>query len=64
MKDWPAYLDLKKKIDDFNDSCPLLELMANKVTKHLEKINFFLIALCSLMIGYERQTLEKNGKGM
>lgn len=33
MRDWPAYLDLKKKIDDFNDSCPLLELMANKAMK-------------------------------
>ncbi|OAD58895.1 Dynein heavy chain 8, axonemal [Eufriesea mexicana] len=30
MRDWPAYIDLKKKIDDFNETCPLLELMANK----------------------------------
>ena len=30
MKEWPAFNDLKKKIDDFNESCPLLELMANK----------------------------------
>ncbi|KRT82784.1 hypothetical protein AMK59_4319, partial [Oryctes borbonicus] len=33
MRDWPAYLDLKKKIDDFNETCPLLELMANKAMK-------------------------------
>ncbi|CAG2065499.1 unnamed protein product, partial [Timema podura] len=30
MREWPAYLDLKKKIDDFNETIPLLELMTNK----------------------------------
>eukprot|EP00118_Oscarella_pearsei_P013119 m.101516 g.101516 ORF g.101516 m.101516 type:complete len:4701 (+) comp37133_c1_seq2:73-14175(+) len=33
MKDWQAFLDLKQKIDDFNETCPLLELMANKAMK-------------------------------
>jgi dynein heavy chain len=33
MREWPAYLDLKKKIDDFSETCPLLELMANKAMK-------------------------------
>lgn len=33
MKDWPAFIDLKKKIDDFNECCPLLEMMANKSMK-------------------------------
>ncbi|KAJ9594442.1 hypothetical protein L9F63_014127 [Diploptera punctata] len=33
MKDWPAFIDLKQKIDDFNETCPLLELMANKAMK-------------------------------
>lgn len=33
MKDWPAFIELKQKIDDFNETCPLLEMMANKSMK-------------------------------
>ncbi|KAI8438603.1 hypothetical protein MSG28_011048 [Choristoneura fumiferana] len=33
MKDWPAFIELKNKIDDFNQTCPLLELMADKAMK-------------------------------
>ncbi|XP_022821404.1 dynein heavy chain 8, axonemal-like [Spodoptera litura] len=33
MKDWPAYIVLKNKIDDFNQTCPLLELMADRSMK-------------------------------
>jgi hypothetical protein len=33
LKDWPAFEELRKKIDDFNEMVPLLELMANKSMK-------------------------------
>ncbi|KAG5675719.1 hypothetical protein PVAND_005600 [Polypedilum vanderplanki] len=43
MKDWPAFIDLKKKIDDFYECCPLIELMASNAMKErhwemLEKV--------------------------
>ena len=34
LKEWPAFYALKKKIDDFSDICPLLELMSNKAMKY------------------------------
>uniref|UniRef100_A0A4W3JTT1 Dynein axonemal heavy chain 8 n=1 Tax=Callorhinchus milii TaxID=7868 RepID=A0A4W3JTT1_CALMI len=41
LKDWQAFLDLKKKIDDFNESCPLLEMMSSKSIqpRHWERIS-------------------------
>ena len=33
LKDWPAFEDLKKTIDNFNEMVPLLELMTNKAMK-------------------------------
>ena len=41
MKEWPAFNALKKTIDDFNDMCPLLELMSNKAMKarHWQRIS-------------------------
>ncbi|XP_075719889.1 dynein axonemal heavy chain 8 [Rhinoderma darwinii] len=33
LKHWQAFLDLKKRIDDFSESCPLLEMMTNKALK-------------------------------
>ncbi|XP_076055178.1 dynein axonemal heavy chain 5-like [Oratosquilla oratoria] len=40
LKEWPAFISLKKTIDDFNDMCPLLELMSNKAMKsrHWQRI--------------------------
>ena len=40
LKEWPAFHDLKKIIDDFSDICPILELMSNKAMKprHWQRI--------------------------
>ena len=40
LKEWPAFQDLKKIIDDFSDICPILELMSNKAmkTRHWTRI--------------------------
>lgn len=40
LKDWQAYKDLQKKLEDFNATCPLMEMMANKamVERHWNRI--------------------------
>lgn len=54
MRDWPAYIDLKKKIDDFNETCPLLEMMANKAMqeRHWQRMS----KLCKYYFDVESET--------
>ncbi|XP_019712193.1 dynein heavy chain 8, axonemal [Hippocampus comes] len=41
LKEWQAFMDLKQTIDDFNELCPLLEMMTNKsmIRRHWDQIS-------------------------
>mgnify|MGYP000372566898 CR=1 FL=1 len=40
LKEWDAFIELKSKIDDFSESCPLLEQMSNNamLRRHWDRI--------------------------
>nr|CDS18170.1 dynein heavy chain [Echinococcus granulosus] len=59
LKEWPAYEALQKKIDDFNETCPLLEMMANKsmLPRHWKRIET--VTNCQLDV-YAEGFLLKN----
>ncbi|KAK3754858.1 hypothetical protein QZH41_011331 [Actinostola sp. cb2023] len=56
LKEWQAFLDLKKTIDDFSECCPLLEMMANKAMKqrHWDRIS----QICGVTLDVESETFQ------
>uniref|UniRef100_A0A1B6CZR9 AAA+ ATPase domain-containing protein n=2 Tax=Clastoptera arizonana TaxID=38151 RepID=A0A1B6CZR9_9HEMI len=58
MKDWPAFIELKKKIDDFNATCPLLEMMANKAMKDRHWTRLEKLTGCPFDVESDKFTLK------
>lgn len=56
LKEWQAFLDLKKTIDDFSECCPLLEMMAHKAMKqrHWERIS----TITAVTLDVESETFQ------
>ncbi|XP_052127393.1 dynein axonemal heavy chain 5-like [Frankliniella occidentalis] len=58
LREWPAYLDLKQMIDDFNGTCPLLEMMTNKAMKDRHWKRLEDLTNCSFDVESETFTLK------
>ena len=73
LKDWQAFNTLKKRIEDFSETCPLLEMMSNKamldrhwkrleeITKHtidVESENFLLRNIMEVPLLKYREDIE------
>ena len=58
LKEWQAYNDLKKKIDDFNETCPLLEMMSHKAMKARHWYRIAEVTKCVLEVESDSFTLR------
>ena len=56
LKTWPAFLDLKKRIDDFSLTCPIIELMSDKAMKrrHWKKLE----DITSIVFDFESESFS------
>lgn len=61
LKDYSAFNDLKSRIDDFNETCPLLEMMANKAMKerHWQRLEDVSLEIFMQCCGYKFSAVER-----